>query len=411
MSLPVEIRRGVRPLCRLLQKDTFDLRGLDAEAFLPWLEKHLDHWEKDPAFTQRVKIRELRRAHPPLHELEQEQRLALAADVKSPQHFRLVQLEQELTGTGKAITGLTCALAKATGEKRNSLHQKLHSFQIQQQELGKQQTELIQASPARQVLLRVNDQLQQLRCSIGLDQEESNLEKLLKQKGRHSGYTGTSFERLAQTVTRDYIFPNLTKKLTRQSELHLLTGVTLGAARTELDQLVIRPRGPGKSVEVLAAVEVKRNINDLARSFRQRQENLAWLTRNTDRYDPDQYRTGFYTTGHFDRGAVHHQEGETFLLDRHSFRKFRPDPSTGHFFNRLYFITRRKTLWGISAADLGRISHRVATDENWKPDNAVYLSRLWRWCQSLTEPMETPEVLKMYASIPRHARQILLVNG
>src|SRR5262249_34531687 len=144
-------------------------------------------------------------------------------------------------------------------------------------------------------------------------------------------------------------------------------GVTLGAARIELDQLVVRQRNNSTlPVEVLALVEVKRNINDLAHGFHQRQENLAWLTGQGDRYDPKAHRTRSFPTGHFDRNVFHEEAGTYCLLGPGSFRLFGREQSPGLFRDRLYFICRAGAMWGVSAAVLGRIRFRVATDERWQ---------------------------------------------
>ena len=136
----------------------------------------------------------------------------------------------------------------------------------------------------------------------------------MRNQGHRSGHTGGSFEQQALALTWQYIVPGLVKTGATAS-LRVLTGVGLGAARTELDQLLIRqPRHPGQPVEVLALVEVKRNLNDLAHGFRQRQENLAWFTGDTGHYDAAQYRTRYFRSGHFDREAVHEQDGEPFVF-------------------------------------------------------------------------------------------------
>src|SRR5262249_24549139 len=153
-----------------------------------------------------------------------------------------------------------------------------------------------------------------------------------------------------------------------------------------------------------------RNLNDLAHGFRLRQENLAWLTGDASAYDPEAHRTKVFRSGHFDREAVHNEGGEAFVLACESFRRFRRDPATGLFLGRLYFITRAGMMWGVSAAALGRIHSRVATDERWDPDSEAYLGGLLRWCQSLAEPLETPDVLRIYEAVPKQARQILVVR-
>jgi hypothetical protein len=400
-------------LRRLLGEPTFDLRGLDLDGFGRWLDCHLERWRQDPVFAQRAAIRDLRRAHPRLRALEQQLRRGAAADAGSPQSARLRQVEQQLIDTAKAVAGLTAALDQAGPDKRTAVRQKLTSFQARQQALSDEQDALVAASPQRRLVLFLDAELRQLRSAIGLDRAEDRLNRLLRQQGRHSGERGEAFERLALELTRDHIVPELLRRSGGESgeSLCVLSGVTLGAARTEFDHLVVRPpRHRGDPVEVLAAVEAKRNANDLAHGFRLRQENLAWLTGDVAGYDPQEYRTAHFRTGHFDRAAEHVEGGTTFVFERRSFRRFRRDAVGGWFLDRLYFITRAGPLWGVSTAALGRIAHRVATDERWQPDSLSYLRRLQRWCVALAEPTETPDVLRAYLATPRRGRQILVAG-
>lgn len=190
--------------------------------------------------------------------------------------------------------------------------------------------------------------------------------------------------------------------------MQVLRGVTLGAARMEIDGLVVRESaGPGEPLEVLAMVETKRNLNDLAHGFRHRQENLAWLTGDAAGYRPEMYRTRVFTSGHFDRPAVHRQQGREFLFTRDSFRIFRRDSASSQFFDSLYLITRPGPMWGLSGAALNRLSHRISTDPRWDLENPESMERLLNWCRRLTHPIETPDVLRMYASTESRARQIL----
>src|SRR5262249_50789066 len=163
------------------------------------------------------------------------------------------------------------------------------------QTLPEEERSLIQSSPQRQALLQLAAELQRFRTAIGLDLEEVRLARLLRQQGKRAGHAGESFEQLALQLTPRFILPALLRRghtEEARQRLRVLRGVKLGAARTEFDQLVIRQsRHSGQPVEVLAAIEVKRNINDLAHGFRLRQENLAWLTGDAEYYDPELYRT------------------------------------------------------------------------------------------------------------------------
>ena len=408
----IPIARGVRPLRRLLRQHTFDIRALDLAGFRRWLDIHLAHWQSDPVFLQRTRIRDLRRPHPELAALEKEYRRAVAQDEVSPQFARLCRLEQELIDTGKAIAGLTAAQEGAPPQRKRGLREKLQSFQARRSELEQEQASLMQRSPRRRDRLRIQQELQRFRSAIGLDRKEADLARLQREQGRRSGRAGVSFEQLALRLAESHIVPEWlgTGSGSAMRPPRVLRGVTLGAARTELDQLVIRPsRRAAGPVDALAVVEVKRNINDLAWGFRQRQENLAWLTGDRCGYDPQQYRTESFPSGHFDREVVHEQDGEEFVLGPVSFRRFRRQ-SHGFFVNRLVLVTREGTLWGVSAAALARIRFRAATDQRWEPESGDYLRSFFEWCRSLAEPVETPDVLEIYASTPRQARQIVLVG-
>jgi hypothetical protein len=408
------LSRGARALRRWLGTQTFEVRGLDLDGFRRWLSCRLDHWRQDPVFVQRATIRDLRRAQPRLNDLEQQHHRAAAADARSPSGARLRQLEQQLMDAAKAVAGLTAAMGQAAADKRPALRQKLATFQARLGAMREEHAALLAASPQRQLLLSLSEDLQRLRSGLGLDCEEERLDRLLRQQGRRSGKRGEAFERLALDLTHQFILPDLVRRLQEKSATaapRVLSGVTLGAARTEIDHLVVAlPRQGGEPVDVLAMVEAKRNANDLAHGFRLRQENLGWLTGDSAGYDPGEYRTGYFRTGHFDRAAEHAEGSETFRFTRFSFRRFRRDASTGYFLDRLYFITRAGQLWGLSTAALGRIGNRVATDERWHPESSAYLRRLQRWCESLTEPIETPDVLRTYLAAPGLWRQVLVVT-
>ncbi|OJH37731.1 hypothetical protein [Cystobacter ferrugineus] len=409
-SSTLHVVRGTRALHRWL-KQAVDLRGLDLDDFRHWLGQQLSRWELEPAFAQRARIRDLRQAHPELLALERTLRHALAADEASPQAERLFQLEEELSRTDKAIAGLSAALTRTTdAERLSGSRHKLASFQARRQALLSEQALLIHASPARRELLRVRAELERLRSSLGLDRAEAELAELSRDQGLRSGQAGQSFEQQVLPLTWRFIVPDLLRR-GDVARLRVLRGVGLGAARTEIDQLIIRqPRRPGQPVEVLGMVEVKRNLNDLAHGFRHRQENLAWFKGEAAHYDPSLYRTRYFRSGHFDREAVHEEEGERFVFSRGSFRHFRREPGIGLFLRRLYFITRGGTLNGVSTMALARIRHRVATDGRWRQRGDASLGELLRWCQSLAEPLEAPDVLRLYGALPARARQVLVIE-
>jgi hypothetical protein len=385
-----------------------DLRSLDPDGFCRWLGEHLTRWQQEPVFAQRVLIRDLRRAHPQVRRLERELRLAAEADAASPHSARLRELDNELGNAAKAIDGLSRAIEEAPPQTQPALRDKLATFRDKLTSLEAERAELVRSSPERQTLLRLTAVLDSLRREIGLDREEARLRQLLTERGRRSGRSGESFESRSAAVTRDHILPEW--ESAEADDLRVLRGVTLGAARTEFDQLVVRVPGGGQPVEVLAVVEAKRNVNDLAHGFARRQEDPAWLTGERDRYDPAEHRTWAFPAGHFDRPAEHRQDAEVFALAPGSFRHFARDPAAGLFLDRVYLVTRDGPIWGLSAAALARIGYRVATDAGWDPQSESGLRRLSDWCRSLAGPFETPDLLALFAATPERARQVLVLG-
>jgi hypothetical protein len=385
---------------------TFDLRTLDLAGFRRWLDLHLARWVSDPVFTQRSRIRDLRRAHPELRRLEAEHAKAERADAESEHGPRLREIERQLYETGKAIAGLTDALNREPAEKQSALVAKRDAFTARQREMEQEQAALSQASPERQELLRATAALVELRASIGVDWEDGRLNQLLTNRGREAGRAGTAFEDEALEITRRRIQPTVAPNA---AGVHLLRTVRLGAAGVELDITIVRrPGGPGEPVEVLAVVEAKRNINDLAHGFLRRQIDLAWLTGDRAAYDPAEHRTGTFDTGHFDRPAVHWEDRQAFLFAPDSFRRFNRD-AIGYFRDGLYLVTRAGSVWGMSGVALARVAAAVSTDETWDPNDEAYLGRLFAWAKLQAGPVETPDLLHLVGNDPKRAGQLVIL--
>jgi hypothetical protein len=404
------VERGRAALLRLLREEVSDLRTLDPPGLRRWLERRLARWRRDPLFAQRVRIRELRRSHPRLAALEADLRSAEAADRASPLFPRLQRVERELEGAAKAMVGLSEALRGADADRLAELRAKRETFRSRRSALAAERENLTISSPERQILLRLRAELEALRARSGLDREEAALQALQRERGRGSVRSGASFEDRALEAVRLYVLPELAGGSEGGAVPVVLTGVRLGAADTELDQVIVRPGAPGVPVEVLALVEAKRNPNDLGHGFRRRQENLAWLRGDRQRYDAERFRNRHFPTGHFDRAAVHRQGGEEFAIAAASFARLEPDPATGMVLRGLYLVTRWGALWGVSGAALARIQHRVATDPRWDPDDAAYLGELLRWCRGLAAPLEAPDVVRLYAEREEVAGHVLLLR-
>lgn len=271
------------------------------------------------------------------------------------------------------MVGLSEAIPGSNPAKGQALARKLEDFQSRLTLLEQDYAALCHTSPQRRELIRSCQALERLRQQLGLDQQQRLLSELLSGVGRGSGRSGRDFEEAAQKVSQELLLEEVGANV-------ILTGVTLGAAQTEFDQLlVVRAKD---RVEVRAVVEAKRNLNDLARGYQHRVDNLQWLQSGAN---SPRYQNGNYPTGRFEV-AVHQQDGEKFELSRESFQ------STG----RPYLMTRAGTIWGANSAALGRMAYRVSTDVKLKPDQGRGLRKLRDWCQALTSPFETPELLEEY---------------
>ena len=380
--------------------EVHDLRTLDLASFRRWLDLHLARWATDPVFVQRSRIRDLRRANPELKQLERDHVRAMRADAESEHGPRLQEIERQLYESGKAMAGLADAVSRAAAEKRPSIEAKHEAFAARSRALEEERSTLQQASVQRRELLRAAAALDEFRSAVGLDREVAELNRLTTTRGRGAGRAGNSFEDEAVEITRTRFLP------ADVSGNHLLRTVRLGAAGVELDIVIVRrPSGPDEPVHVSTIVEAKRNINDLAHGFLRRQIDLAWLTGDRAAYDPAEYRTGTFDEGHFDRPAVHWQDGQAFLFAPGSFARFRRDES-GYIRDGLNLVTRAGPIWGLSGAALSRLSAAISTDKTWDQNDEGYLGRLFEWSKSLTGLIETADVLRLYAD---RAGQLVIV--
>lgn len=379
--------------------------------FSGWLERHLTGWRTDPVFQQRALIRDLRRGNPELQALEAERLEASAAYAESRGHEEIDAVRRQLAGAANGVAGLSHALSRVDDDaERQRLEAKLDDFRGRVAQLEADLAELTAASPEWRALEDVRERLDRLRRAVGFDEAVAQLSVLQRRQGRSSGRSGTAFERTAIEAVRRVVLPALESDGGARSPV-ILRGVHLGAARTEIDQLVVRPGPePDAPVEVLALVEAKRNPNDIAHGLRRRLENLSWLAGYRQGYDAAEYRTAAYTSGHFDVAGVHVEGGVEYRFTPESFRRFLPDLEAGALPRDLFLVTRDGRLWGIGSGGLARIAHRVATDLAWDPDDTDYLAALLDWCQGLTAPVEAPDVLRRYDEDPEGARRVIVVR-
>jgi hypothetical protein len=358
--------RGLEAI-RHLQERTCALRCQDLAGFRRWLRQRLESWERDPVFRQRARIRDLRRQHPELLALEAAVREARRALQESADHPRVARLERDLHKATRAVQGLTEALPE-----HPHVEEKLAFFRERRERLTGDLREARGPLPALEL------QLHDLNRRLGVAEEEAILAELLRTVGRLPGRKGRLFEEDALALSKRVLVPEL------QAEA-VLTGVTMGAADTEFDQLLVRGANP---VQVVAVVEAKRNPNDLARGWRKRHESLAWLQGKL--VDPERFRTDSHPTGRFQ--SYTHQG---YLLTSESFAGV----------EELHLISRPGPLWGADGRALARMAFRLSTDLRLKVNE-----KFRQWCLGLLHAWETPELLEHYAGDPARAVKLLLCD-
>lgn len=411
----IRFERGVEPIRRLLRTKLHDLRAENPETFPGWIGRHLRAWAVDPVFQQRIRIREIRRNHSELQALEQERHAARTDFEAAAEYQRHETLRRELAGAENAVAGLAHAVGKSIDDDEGDrLREKLGAYESMVAALGDQLASLREESPCWQRLHAIAARLAEVRADSGFDAETSRLAELHRSHGRSGGRSGVAFEAASADFVRSSLIPELQRKY-GASDLLLLNRVRLSTSRAEFDHLVVRPRSdPLRPVTVLAAVESKRNPNDLAHGLRQRKENLDWFLGRSERYDPEEYRTSFFTEGHFDRPAVHVEDGRRYVFGRDSFAPFEEDPfrdtSGAHLPRALYLVSRPSTLWGIGSGGLARIGHRVSSDMGFDLSATDYVSSLLEWARRLTHDLEAPDLLELLAGDEDAAGRLILLS-
>ena len=414
MSSP-KLETGVEFLQSYLQRNKFDFSSLTPGKFKAWLERQIQYKKNDQVFSLRCRIRDLKKKHyKKLRCLDITRSQAQKHYDECPQKPRLAELEKELDNTEKAVLGLQGAMQRLSGEKQAACQAKLADFCDKLADLQKEQQELLQACREKPALVDAEQELQIFREQIGLIKLESDLKTLLHQQGERITNAGGEFEAISIHTVKEHILPLLAAQTLNWNELSgrikILQGVTLGCARAEIDYMVIAAaENPEQLTQVLAVVEVKRNINNVGAGFLLRQENLAWFTGDQSGYDPLAYRTRVFRSGHFETQASHNTDGETYVFDQSSFRNFKKDSQSGYFLDKVFFIARKQRLMGMHSKDHAKILYRVATDTNFDLENKSYIKDLLNWSQEIVPDFQTRDVIELYAGSNSWAEGFIMI--
>lgn len=369
-------------IATLLASDPGDPATLPDGALLDWLQGHFCTALRDEAFRLRLQMRAIWQAHPEL--LEARDRLDEAAAVRreSPEHDSLVETGRALRDASRAVAGLTEAVdeGRADEAKLAEVRRRLKDLRT---ELGRQQA----ASPPHRDWAAARQRFDDLLVDTGLFDLREELEDVERARGRGSGVAGRRFEDLGAATLERELLPALAA---RGHDPRLLRGVTLGCARGEWDALIVEASATSPAI-VLGMAEFKRNPNDIARGFALRQENLAWLRGDSRHYDPSQYRTHRYPTGHFEGPVT--EAGLTFT--KRSFAGLTPRPATGDVLASLHFVTTDRPLTGLNSRARAQLLSRLAGDRHvdWTSPSAL-ANAVRGWIEP--GALRTADVLQRY---------------
>mmetsp|Transcript_20626 Transcript_20626/g.28401 ORF Transcript_20626/g.28401 Transcript_20626/m.28401 type:complete len:526 (-) Transcript_20626:58-1635(-) len=490
---------GKKALLRLSSYSRFSTPpALNAKTFLEWAQNTVTKklQSKDKEFYELVRVRELKKAHlTMLTKLGDELNHAEETFSKSPHFNELTQLDKEITGGLQAIDNMRRFLLDSPSDETNSEKGTNNPQRNERKERLRvllplkegqvhsnilQRDHLIQTVPEYNALINAKMNYEQFIESIGLNSAMQQLNSSNKRTGRMRNIRGKTFEEIvAVDVLQDHLFPQLqiTHNLTDPVHLIVLRNMKMAMAASkgvsaELDCLVVQ-RDPShhdwarKALDksskplvfcrVLAAVEVKRNPDDLGEAFLSYQKALNWLAGHEQTYDPLTWMNRAYPTGHFkDRPFIHDHDGERLVFTPESFSSLRTRSlsdmdNSGHsnattdrilkllsrelcqvsdldltkdsgevavqdmplFVDDLYFVTKDGSVEGIhskaSCWATNKIASEVEFDSELSDPEAVEALRL-RLNDKYPHRMSTMDLLSLYSALDAH-QQILLVGN
>ncbi|MEM1009014.1 MAG: hypothetical protein AAGJ35_08400, partial [Myxococcota bacterium] len=364
---------GLRSLHNFLKRNAIQLRDMDLAQFTQWLRTQIERQKQhDSIYAQqwalRARKQELRDKYLPLREAYmQQEKLFSSSSIAQV----LEKLRHQIDGSQHAQEGIHQALVTMPLEKQDTLQEKKLFF-VHKQQILTEVVEMIRntvpevgrTEQAREAFFSFCDQ-------HGIAQAEAAIKAAQQDSGQKRSKSGSSFEDQVYPLVQGVIVPHLLRKpqcSTLPNNVHILSGVKLGSARAEIDYMVVRQAAPQKPVKVLAVVEVKRDPNDIGHGFHQRQETLAWFRGDTQHYDPQEWRTKVYNTGHFDQPATHREHDQTYLFQPESFGFFERDVASQWYLKRLYFIAQKRRLQGLAASEKALLLQRVVNQMDFSID-------------------------------------------
>jgi hypothetical protein len=388
-----------------VRHNAIDLRQMSLQQFRIWLQARIDEASTQEPFRLRCRIREVRTVHRRrIKDRERRLDAARRAYESLPATVEFERSAREVDSLNKGVLGLKVAVSegRADPEKLLQFEQRLIAA-----EAGLAEARAALNTPEKRRLDRAKLSLDRLLEEVGLAKAEAQLDQNFDLQGSASTIAGTRFEMISSLAAGEFIIPKL--GLVDQKAV-ILHGATLDCPQGELDQIVVTEEKNGIA-KVHAVVEAKNNINDLAHGFRVRQENLAWFVGDSHGFNSTRYRTSRFRDGQYDGRIVqHHENGGVYRFDATSFDLFRELDCPPYRMKRLFFVTECRPLLGLGGGDLSRLMHRVATDYRFDIRSDAKLKRLYESMLETLPPVQTIDVLRLYASDDSLAGNIIMAQ-
>jgi len=271
-----------------------------AEDFKAYIIELADWKSKyDPVYQTHCQIRDIKKANvDTLQHLQQSLQESRVAYFSCTSCLAIQELEEKVKGAQLACDGLRAFVEKGPAELecvsdalRARLQKKLASAEeklaLQMNTLAECQTQLltlIEATPEFREYQEAQAANNLFLEEIGVKALLENSENFQKISGRSAGMTGKSYEDANLSLIHERIIPSLIEE-GNPGPFQVLQGCTLGCGISEFDYLVVQTEGETEADEdeaptqatILAVVEVKRNINDIGKSFSHMQKTWHGL--------------------------------------------------------------------------------------------------------------------------------------
>ena len=220
--------------------------------------------------------------------------------------------------------------------------QELEKVKSEAQKLEQEQAAMEAKSPeVYAALRRAYAELDRLCEASGIRAAEKCVKELNVEVAKQTKICGDRMESITEQEWRSILV--LPRGFDKADErLCALKNVTVNS-KMEFDLMVVRDNGPGVPVTVAAIVECKYNADDIGKAFGHYQESLSWLCGEHHRYNPKNFQTSQYPSGHFDHPLVLMNGTDPVILAPVSFSHFRRDPRTQFHLAHLYFATLLNT--------------------------------------------------------------------